>query len=166
VATDARFLERADLFAEHPDVERAGGLVLFDVLAFGLVALDEIALAATESSRPTKTDLDPFRDHLAPELSRSASAHSGSFVEMPRTPYSFTLFWTMPVNARSLISSSRPAAFRSILGVSPVVSGPSHGRRVIAPFHRSRTEVRATATRLHDDRCPERLWKRVTRPAS
>src|SRR5262249_684227 len=151
---------------EHPDVERAGRLVLLDVLAVILVALDEIPLAPAEPSRPTKTDLHLFRDHLTPEFPRSASAHPVSFARyQPRTPYSLTLFWTMARDCPAPISRSR-RGIPLYIGAHPGRFGTSSGRHAIAPAHRPRTESRAVAVRLAHDWSPERLRKPLASPTS
>src|SRR5204862_3211231 len=48
-AAGARLVGGADLVGEESDVQGARRLVLLDVLAFGLVALHEVALRATEA---------------------------------------------------------------------------------------------------------------------
>jgi len=75
VPAPSRFLRDPDLLREHVDVQRAGWLVLVNVLTVGLVALNEISLRPSEAVRSTETDQDPFGYHLAPELPPATSAH-------------------------------------------------------------------------------------------
>ena len=56
VAPAAGFFGGANVFGEHADVERAGGLVLVDVLAVGLIALHEVTLHAAEAARSLQPD--------------------------------------------------------------------------------------------------------------
>ncbi len=75
VPAASRFLRDPDLLGEHADVQRAGGLVLVNVLTVGLVTLNEISLRPSEAVRSTETDQHRFGDHLAPELPLVTSAH-------------------------------------------------------------------------------------------
>src|SRR5262249_60742219 len=64
-----------DLVREHRRGERAGGLVLVDVLAVCLVALHEVALRPPEPAGAPEPDLDGLGHDATPEFARSASAH-------------------------------------------------------------------------------------------
>ncbi len=77
----SRFLRDPDLLGEHADVQRAGGLVLVNVLTVGLVTLNEISLRPSETVRSTQTDQHGFGYHLAPELPTATSAHVISYDE-------------------------------------------------------------------------------------
>jgi hypothetical protein len=80
---DAGFLGGADLVGEHPDVERARGLVLVDVLAVGLVALHEVTGRPAEATPPAQPDHHFFRHDITMKRSRSASAHKLSLLTVP-----------------------------------------------------------------------------------
>jgi len=75
VPAPPRFLCHPDLLGEHADVQRAGWLVLVNVLTVGLVALNDISRGLSEPVRSMETDPDRFRYHLAHELPRTISAH-------------------------------------------------------------------------------------------
>jgi len=75
VTAASRFLRDPDLLGEHTDVQRAGWLVLVNVLTVGLVTLNEISSGASKAVRSTETDQDHFGYHPAPELPRVTSAH-------------------------------------------------------------------------------------------
>src|ERR1700758_3775073 len=57
-----------DLLREHADVQRAGGFVRVDVLAFGLVALHDMSALGIEAGRSPETDQHTLGYHRAPEL--------------------------------------------------------------------------------------------------
>lgn len=75
------FLRPPDLLCEHADVQRAGRLILVNILTFGLVALNEILAAPSETVRSTETDQNRFGYYLAPELPPLTSAHVISYDE-------------------------------------------------------------------------------------
>src|SRR6185436_9757941 len=72
----ARLVGGADLVGKQADVERAGRLVLFHVLAVGLVALDEVALRPPEAPVALEPDQHGLGDNFAPELARTTSTHT------------------------------------------------------------------------------------------
>src|SRR3989441_4983229 len=78
-ARAAGVIGRFDLVGEESRVQRTGRFVFLDVLTLGLVALHEVALDATESSRPLEADHHGLGHHGAPELTRTASAHVFGF---------------------------------------------------------------------------------------
>jgi hypothetical protein len=86
-ACAAGFLSRLDLVGEQAGVQRAGRFVLLNVLTFGLIALDEVPLDATEATRPLEANHHRFGHHGAPELARTTSTHVGrlSFLTTPFT---------------------------------------------------------------------------------
>ena len=75
VTAASSFLRDPDLLGEHTDVQRAGWLVLVNVLTVGLVTLNEISSGASKAVRSTETDQDHFGYHLASKLPRVTSAH-------------------------------------------------------------------------------------------
>src|SRR6266508_3233200 len=70
-----RFVRRADLVGEEPDVERTGRLVFLDILTVELVALYEVALRAAEPAVPLQADHHRLRHDLAPKLTCTTSTH-------------------------------------------------------------------------------------------
>ena len=83
VPATPRFVCRPDLLREHADVERAGWLVLVNVLTVGLVALNEIFRGLSEPVRSMETDPDRFRYHLAQELPCTIPSHAIRFLHHP-----------------------------------------------------------------------------------
>lgn len=75
VAPAASFFSRTDVFGEHADVERAGGLVLVDVLAVGLITLHEVTLHAAEAAGPFQPDQYRLGNYFAEILARATSTH-------------------------------------------------------------------------------------------
>src|SRR5262249_26171973 len=77
-AAGALGLRLTDLVGEHPDVERAGRLVLVHVLAVGLIALYEIPGRAPKTAPPLQADLHGFRDDVTRELAALSPTHAHS----------------------------------------------------------------------------------------
>ena len=69
------FVCHPGLLREHADVQRAGWLVLVNVLTVDLVAQNEIFRGLSEPVRSMETNPDRFRYHLAQELPRTIPTH-------------------------------------------------------------------------------------------
>ncbi len=74
VPAASRFLCAPDLLGEHADVQRAGWLVLVNVLTLGLITLNEVPLRPSEAIRSTQTD-----QHRLRYLSRSENLIGSTF---------------------------------------------------------------------------------------
>jgi hypothetical protein len=116
-------LPGSDFVIEHTGVERTRRLVLLDVLAIRLIALDEVPGRGTQPARPLQPDHHRFRHDRTPEVAPPSAQLFPPLRRLRRPPF----FPGLRNGSPPYSSALRVCAQQRPRGRGPVVSCPPHG---------------------------------------